>query len=102
MQQMHVCFDDIQNIIGKIKFVIKPKKKSIRFADAPIGFFFSEKGDLCYKVGGLVAFICSTGNQFLTGETGSRTSLERLADTADTLVYPCKCKIKVISDEGSE
>lgn len=104
MQQMHVCFDDINNlqdIIGKVKFIIKPKKKAIRFADAPIGFFISKKG-LCYKVGGLVAFICSTGNQFLTDETGSRTSLERLADTADTLVYPCKCKIKVISDESGE
>ena len=99
MQQMHICFDDINNlqdIIGKIKFVIKPKKKSIRFADAPIGFFISEKGDLCYKVGGLVAFVCSTGNQFLTGD---RIPLKQLAAT---LVYPCKCKIKVISDEGNE
>lgn len=93
-QQMHVCFDDIQNI-NEVKFVIKPKKKPIRFADAPIGFFISEKGDLCYKRMGLVAFVCSTGDQFF----GDRTSLEQLADT---LVYPCKCKIKVISDEGGE
>jgi len=97
-QQTHICIDDINNlqdIIGKVKFVIKPKRKPVRFADAPIGFFISEKGDLCYKRGGLVAFVCSTGDQLFD----SRTSLEQLAAT---LVYPCKCKIKVISDEGSE
>lgn len=101
-QQTHICIDDINNlqdIICKVKFIIKPKKKTIRFADAPIGFFISKKG-LCYKVGGLAAFICSTGNQFSCDEN----SLERipLDDLANTLVYPCKCKIKVISDESGE